>query len=56
MKHGVKPTYEQRKLMEHRGVNTYDWLVIKDTPTEMVLVNKHSDQTKTIPKGVIKDV
>lgn len=51
MKHGCKPTYEQRKLMEKWNVNTYDWLVIKDTPTEMVLVNKHSETTKTIRKG-----
>ena len=55
MKHGVKPTYEQRKLIGQWGLNTYDWLVVKDTPTELVLVNKHSDQTtKSIPKGVDK--
>lgn len=53
MKHGKKPTYEQRKLMAEWGLNTHDWLVIKDTSTEMVVVNRYSDQAiRTIPKGV----
>lgn len=52
MKHGKKPTHEQRKLMEQWRLNTYDWLVVKDTSTELVLVHKLSDQTtRTIPKG-----
>lgn len=55
MKHGVKPTYEQRKLIKQWHLDTYEWLVVKDTPTELVLVNRYSDQTtRTIPKGVDK--
>ena len=53
MKNGKKPTYEQRKLLKEWGLNTYDWLVVKDTSTEMVVVHRYSDQTtRTIPKGV----
>lgn len=52
MKNGKKPTYEQRKLIQRSGLDTYDWLVAKDTSTELVLVHRHLDQTKTIPKGV----
>ena len=52
MKHGIKPTREQRKLIQKVKLDAHDWLVIKDTPTEMVLVNRYNDQTKTIPKGV----
>ena len=53
MKHGCKPTYEQRKLIQEAGLDTYDWLVIKDTSTELVLVSKYNDQNiLTIPKGV----
>lgn len=53
MKHGKKPTYQQRKLMDLWRLDTRSWLVVKDTPTEMVLVYKHSDKTvKVIPKGV----
>ena len=56
MKHGKKPTREQRKLMEKWRVNTMDWLVSKDTATELVLVHRHFDnKTKIIPKGVRED-
>ena len=53
MKHGKKPTREQRKLMAKWKVNTYDWLVERETSTELVLVHRYFDKTKkTIPKGV----
>ena len=56
MKHGVKPTREQRKLMEKWKVNTQDWLVVKDEPSKMTLVHKHFDKVqKIIPKGVRED-
>ena len=55
MKHGKKPTREQRKLMEKWKVNTMDWLVSKDTATELVLVHRHFDKIKIIPKGVRED-
>ena len=52
MKHLKKPTREQRKLMEKWKVNTYDWLVERETSTELVLVHRHFDNTKKIiPKG-----
>ena len=53
MKHGKKPTYEQRKLIQQWGLDPMNWFVVKDTPTEMMLVHRYTDQTtKTIPKGV----
>jgi hypothetical protein len=56
MKHGVKPTREQRKLMEKWKLNSQDWLVVKDEPTRMTLVHRHFDHvTKIIPKGVRED-
>ena len=56
MKHGKKPTREQRKLMEKCKVNTQDWLVVKDEPSKMTLVHHHFDnKTKIIPKGVRED-
>lgn len=52
MKHGKKPTYEQRKLIQQWKLDAHDWLVVKDTTEEMVLVHRHSDKTtRTIPKG-----
>lgn len=56
MKNGKKPTREQRKLLQHWKLDTYSWLVVKDTPTEMHLVHRHNDKTKRIiPKGVRED-
>ena len=53
MKHGCKPTYEQRKTIQHWGLDAHDWLVVKDTSNEMVLVHRHNDKTtRIIPKGV----
>lgn len=53
MKHGKKPTREQRKLMEKWKVNSQDWLVERETLTELVLRHRHFDsKTKIIPKGV----
>lgn len=53
MKHGKKPTREQRKLMEKWKVNPQDWLVERDTLSELVLIHRHYDKTKKIiPKGV----
>ena len=52
MKHGKKPTLAQRKLMQKWGLDSSNWLVVKDTPSEMVLVHRHFDnKTKRIRKG-----
>ena len=45
MKHGCRPTREQRKYIQSKGLNAENWLVVKDTPSEMVLVHRHSDKT-----------
>ena len=53
MKHGKKPTREQRKLLQKWKLDPMDWLVVKDTPYEMVLIHRHSDRTmRVIPKEV----
>lgn len=52
MKHGKKPTREQRKLIQKWGLDSSVWLVVKDTPEQMELVHRYSDRTKrTIHKG-----
>ena len=56
MKHGKKPTRQQRKLMEKWKLNSQDWLVVKDEPSQMTLVHRHfDDKIKIIPKGVRED-
>lgn len=53
MKHGKRPNVRQCKLMQKWGLNSADWLVVKDLPDEMIVVNRYSDKTtKVILKGV----
>lgn len=57
MKHGKKPTREQRKLMEKWKVDTRDWLVERETLSQLILIHRHfENKTKVIPKGVREDV
>lgn len=52
MKQGKKPTYEQRKVIQSFGLDAHDWLVSKDTTTEMVLVHRHLEgKIRIIPKN-----
>ena len=56
MKHGKKPTREQRKLMQKWKLDPTMWLVERETNTELVLLHRHFDnKTKIIPKGVRED-
>lgn len=51
MKAGKKPTREQRKFIQKNGLNAENWLVSKDTPTEMLLVHRYTSATRIIHKG-----
>ena len=52
MKHGKKPTVQQRKLIQKWNLDPAVWLVVKDTPEQMELVHRYSDKTtRIIPKG-----
>ena len=52
MKHGVKPTRQQKKLIQSKGLDPAVWLIVKDTPERMELVHRYSDKTtRTIHKG-----
>lgn len=52
MKHGKKPTVQQRKFIQKCGLDPAVWLVVKDTPDRMELVHRYLDKTtKTIHKG-----
>lgn len=56
MKHGKKPTREQRKFIKSKGLNAENYLVVKDTPDLMHIVHRYSDNTqKIIHKGEPKE-
>lgn len=48
MKHGVKPTRQQKKLIQSKGLDPAVWLIVKDTPDRIELVHRYSDRTKRI--------
>ena len=51
MKHGKRPTVQQRKLIQKNGLDPAVWLIVKDTPETMMLVHRYSDRTtRTIHK------
>jgi hypothetical protein len=47
---GKKPTREQRKLISENGLYPADWLVTKNTPTEMHLVHRYGAAIRVISK------
>ena len=51
MKNGKRPTVNQRKFIQSKRLNPENWLVERDTTTEMVLVHRHSNKIRTIKKG-----
>lgn len=55
MKHGKRPSREQRKLMEKWKLKPEDWLITKNTPERMELVHRHSDRTTRIIHKEVKE-
>lgn len=55
MKHPKKPTLAQKKFLRENGLTPEKWMIVKDTPDEMVAVSrialqKNSGKTKSIRK------
>lgn len=60
MKHGIKPTVAQKKLIaSHKHKSTYlnpnNWLVIKNLPNKLVIKHRERYTILTIPRGGEKD-
>ena len=49
MKHGKKPTRAQRAHIQYYRLNAENWLVVKDTPEEFVIVHRLSGKTRNLP-------
>lgn len=50
MQHGKKPTKNQKIFIKEKNLNPDNWLVERDTPTEMVIINRQSKNPKTLKK------
>ena len=40
MKNGKKPTLAQKKFLQGKGLVPENWLIVKDTPVELVVVSR----------------
>jgi hypothetical protein len=50
MKHGKRPTRQQKYFMIESGLDPATWLVVKNTNDEMLLINRKGNRTKRILK------
>ena len=48
MKNGNRPTLRQKLLMMRWLLDPNDWLVVKDTPGEMLVVHRYPDHAKMV--------
>lgn len=48
---GRKPTREERKVIKNAGLDTYSWLVQKNTLNEMFVINVDGKEEKIIKKN-----
>lgn len=49
MKSGKRPTLRQKKEMERNSIDPMQWLVVKDTTDEMLLIHRYMpNKTKRV--------
>lgn len=51
MSRALRPTYRQKQIMDKQKLVVKDWLVSKETDTEIKLVKKSTGKTRTIKKS-----
>ncbi|WP_433943392.1 DUF6906 family protein [Paenibacillus sp. SN-8-1] len=51
MKNGKKPTRRQKDEIRGSGLNSENWLVERDTPSELVIIHRFSGKPRTIRRG-----
>lgn len=48
MKHGKKPTLKQKELIKELKLKAENWLVVKNLPGEMHIVNRKSNKIRIV--------
>ena len=52
MKHGKNPTVSEKKIMQSWGLIVDNWLVVKHTTKQLLVVHRLSGKTRPIPLTV----
>lgn len=57
MKQGKNPTRNQKKIIAScKRYNPNNWLVVKDLPTELHIINKYArNETSRVVKVILKE-
>lgn len=50
MKNGKKPTKSQKQLLQQFGFQAEDWLIVKNTSTELLIQHRYTGRTRHVPK------
>lgn len=50
MKHGRNLTLKQKKLLQSKGLNPDNWLVINNLPDKLILLNKSKGTMAEVSK------
>ncbi len=53
---GTSPTRRQKIQMEHVGLNSDNWLVIRDNIEYMRIIHRHTATERIIPKTILEAV
>ena len=48
MKHGKKPTKAQKIILKEHRLNPDNWLIVKNTPEEMLVVHRYTVTARSI--------
>lgn len=48
MKNGKRPNVRQSKLLQLVALDPKQWLICKDTPTEMEIIHRETGEVRTL--------
>jgi hypothetical protein len=49
VKHGRKPTLNQKILIKAAGLNPDNWLIVKNLSNELHIAHRHTDSERVVP-------
>jgi hypothetical protein len=50
LKHGRNPTVKQCEIIKNHGLDYREWLIVKHTSTEMIIIHRETKEQKSIKK------